>query len=103
MSLLLASFSLCDHSISVLKSGPSIPNNQILSRAVLFSSQEGASKEGVDDSTLFNQLNDLNIDDVEKPELKEALKSAVIATMELGLGILEMEQTPEKLSLYRRC
>ena len=58
-------------------------------------------KKEFDDSTLFNQLNDLSIDDVENPELKEALQSAAIATMELELGILEMEKTPENIEAVR--
>ena len=60
-----------------------------------------ALKKEFDDSTLFNQLNDLSIDDVENPELKEALQSAAIATMELELGILEMEKTPENIESVR--
>ena len=58
-------------------------------------------KKEFDDSTLFNQLNNLSIDDVENPELKEALQSAAIATMELELGILEMEKTPENIESVR--
>lgn len=58
-------------------------------------------KKEFDDSTLFNQLNDLSLDDVENPELEEALQSAAIATMELELGILEMEKTPENIESVR--
>lgn len=58
-------------------------------------------KKEFDDSTLFNHLNDLSIDEVEKPELKEALQNAAIATMELELGILEMEKTPENIEYVR--
>lgn len=58
-------------------------------------------KKEFDDSTLFNHFNDLSIDEVEKPELKEALQNAAIATMELELGILEMEKTPEKIEYVR--
>jgi hypothetical protein len=58
-------------------------------------------KKEFDDSTLFDQLNDLSIDDMENSELKEALQSAAIATMELELGILEMEKTPENIESVR--
>ena len=51
----------------------------------------------LNDSTLFNQLNELPDIDTEDPQITEAIQQAKTSMMELELGVLEMEKTPENL------
>ena len=51
----------------------------------------------LNDSTLFDQLNELFDIDSEDPQLIEAIQQARISMMEVELGILEIEKTPENL------
>ena len=49
-------------------------------------------KKAFDDSTPFNQLNDLSIEQVENSKLKEVLQSMIIAAMEQELESLKTEK-----------
>ena len=51
----------------------------------------------LNDSTLFDQLNELPDIDTEDPQITEAIQKARISMMEVELGVLEMEKTPENL------
>ena len=51
----------------------------------------------LNDSTLFDQLNELPDIDTEDPQTIEAIQQAKTSMMELELGVLEMEKTPENL------
>ena len=51
----------------------------------------------LNDSTLFNQLNELPDIDTEDPQITEAIQQAKTSMMELELEVLEMEKTPENL------
>ena len=51
----------------------------------------------LNDSTLFDQLNELPDIDTEDPQIIEAIQQAKTSMMELELEVLEMEKTPENL------
>ena len=51
----------------------------------------------LNDSTLFDQLNELPDIDTEDPQINEAIQQAKTSMMELELEVLEMEKTPENL------
>ena len=51
----------------------------------------------LNDSTLFDQLNEIPDIDTEDPQINEAIQQAKTSMMELELEVLEMEKTPENL------